>query len=549
MSRRTLTQARPDSVLPPELPNLKLIERIGGGAHGEVWRAEAFAAATRAVKIVRRASFSDPRPYEREFAGVRLAEPVSRDHPALMDVLFVGEEADGGGFFCVMELADPLPGVKDGAADYRPRTLRAEIRRRGRLAVAEVLDLGVALAEGLAFLHGRGLLHRDLKPANVIYVGGQPKLADIGLVTSRDTAESLVGTEGYLPPEGPGTVSADLFAFGRMLYEASTGRRAEDFPSVPEDLAGWPDREAWLRLNRVLARACAPRPADRFPDAEALLVALRAVRDGGTPAGLSRRRWVLGGSALAAAALGGWWWFGARRPGRSQLAPGDQRAAVLRGHMPAERAAWAREFIPPRPPGLPEGPVDLTAFYNASLIRSPFPGDTDLEAESNSLAALPSGLQVWFDTPFDVRGMIQLDSREVRRRFGRLLPVAVRGIPVGRKFQRLQVIHGASWPAPVGEEIARYRIRYTGGDNEIVAIRFGYEIHGSWRRLDEPISAPPAARIVWRGYNPMARRAGHALVFYLMTWDNPRVDQVAETLDLESTMTDSSVGVVAITAA
>ncbi|HMO65827.1 MAG TPA: hypothetical protein PKE47_11520, partial [Verrucomicrobiota bacterium] len=101
---------------PPVLPGLRLIERIGGGARGEVWRAEAHRAAPRAVKLVRRASFSDPRPYERELEGVRLAEPVSREHPALMDVLFVGEHPDGGGFYCVMELADPLPGAATGPA-------------------------------------------------------------------------------------------------------------------------------------------------------------------------------------------------------------------------------------------------------------------------------------------------------------------------------------------------------------------------------------------------------------------------------------------------
>ncbi|HMO66741.1 MAG TPA: hypothetical protein PKE47_16240, partial [Verrucomicrobiota bacterium] len=215
---------------------------------------------------------------------------------------------------------------------------------------------------------------------------------------------------------------------------------------------------------------------------------------------------------------------------------------------PRQREAWARGFIPPRPPGLPEGPLDLTPLYNASLNRSPFPGDTDWEAEMNSLAALPSGHQTWFGLPFDVRGIVQLDSREARRRFGRLLPPAVRGIPVGRKFRHLHIVHAAHWPSPDGTEVAQYRVRYADGGTAAARVRFGREIHGGWRQADEPIPAPAAARIVWRGRNPVADRAGYAVVVYLMSWENPRPDETAATLELVSAMTDSSVGVVAVTA-
>lgn len=193
--------------------------------------------------------------------------------------------------------------------------------------------------------------------------------------------------------------------------------------------------------------------------------------------------------------------------------------------------------------------MDLTPFYNAALNRSPFPGDTDWEAEMYSLAALPSGHQAWFGLPFDVRGIVQLDGREARRRFGRLLPPAVRGIPVGRAFRTLQVVHGAHWPSPDGMEVARWRVRYADGRTAAVPVRLGREIHGAWRPPDGPIPALPAARIVWRGRNPVADRAGHAVVLYLTGWENPRPTHPVATLDLESAaMQDSAVSVVAVTA-
>ena len=58
-----------------------------------------------------------------------------------------------------------------------------------------------------------------------------PKLADIGLVADVSEARSFVGTEGYIPPEGPGTPQADLYSLGKVLYEISTGKDRQDFPA------------------------------------------------------------------------------------------------------------------------------------------------------------------------------------------------------------------------------------------------------------------------------------------------------------------------------
>src|SRR5262249_16477540 len=96
--------------------------------------------------------------------------------------------------------------------------------------------------------------------------------ADIGLVAGKDEAVSFVGTEGFIPPEGPGTERADLFSLGRLLYEAATGKDRYDFPDLPADLDCWAgrEREALLELNEVLARACAPNACSRHSNAAEL---------------------------------------------------------------------------------------------------------------------------------------------------------------------------------------------------------------------------------------------------------------------------------------
>jgi serine/threonine protein kinase len=76
----------------------------------------------------------------------------------------------------------------------------------------------------------------------VIFVNGIPKLADIGLVSSVDATRSYVGTEGFVPPEGPGAPTGDLYSLGKVLYELCTGRDRKDYPELPTSLAESPDR-------------------------------------------------------------------------------------------------------------------------------------------------------------------------------------------------------------------------------------------------------------------------------------------------------------------
>src|SRR5215831_4934006 len=181
----------------PVVPDHELLKVVARGAYGEVWLSRNVIGTFRAVKVVYRASFDNERPYEREFNGLQKFEPVSRGHPGLVNLLHIGRNNDAGYFYCVMEAADDLTGGQNISPErYRPRTLASEIVGRGRLSFPDCLSCGIALAEALSYLHARGLVHRDIKPSNIIYVGGIPKLADIGLVTQIGTQATFVGTEG-----------------------------------------------------------------------------------------------------------------------------------------------------------------------------------------------------------------------------------------------------------------------------------------------------------------------------------------------------------------
>src|SRR5438093_5276756 len=77
---------------PPPVPNHEIIARIGRGSYGEVWLARSVTGALRAVKVVWRSHFSSERPYERELHGIVQFEPISRSHPAVVNVLHVGRD-------------------------------------------------------------------------------------------------------------------------------------------------------------------------------------------------------------------------------------------------------------------------------------------------------------------------------------------------------------------------------------------------------------------------------------------------------------------------
>jgi serine/threonine protein kinase len=255
-----------------------MLRVVGRGAYGEIWLARTVSGGFRAVKVVYRSTFESERAFLREFEGMSAFEPISRAHAGFINILHVGRAADY--LYYSMELADDhLAGRRIDIRSYEPRTLKTDLARQKRLSADESIRLGLSLTEALEALHACGLSHRDIKPSNIIFIGGVPKLADIGLVAASGQ-QSFVGTEGYVPPEGPGTPRADIYSLGKLLYETCTGKDRLDFPEIDSQLSTRPDRELLLQLNDVLMKACANDPRKRYDSAAEMHRDLTALERG-----------------------------------------------------------------------------------------------------------------------------------------------------------------------------------------------------------------------------------------------------------------------------
>ena len=285
---------------------------IGRGAYGEIWLARTVTGAFRAVKIVYRSTFESERAFLREFEGMSAFEPISRAHAGFMNILHVGRTADY--LYYSMELADDhLAGRRIDIVGYEPRTLKTDLARHKRLSADESIRLGLSLTEALEALHVRGLTHRDIKPSNIIFIEGVPKLADIGLVAASGQ-QSFVGTEGYVPPEGPGAPCADIYSLGKLLYETCTGKDRLDFPEIDSQLSTRPDRELLLQLNEVLVKACANDPKKRYESAAEMHIDLAALERGEAPRKSPAKIFVIAVLLLVLAIAGIGFWLNRSQP-------------------------------------------------------------------------------------------------------------------------------------------------------------------------------------------------------------------------------------------
>ena len=267
----------------------RIVRKLGEGGMGVVYAAEDERLRREvAIKTIRAASDSSAR--ERFFREARAAASLS--HPNVCQLFDIGETE--GRPFLVMELLE-------GEA-------LSDALRRGALPTAEALPIALGILTALEALHARGFVHRDLKPSNVFLTKHGVKLLDFGLAreakpmaigsdaTTLQPGDApltvtgmIVGTPRYMAPEqllsAPVDERTDLFAAGTMLFEMVSGKPAFHDENAmrlyhavvyenPPNLAG---SAAIAALNRVVHRAMAKRPDDRYPSAAAMAKDLREV--------------------------------------------------------------------------------------------------------------------------------------------------------------------------------------------------------------------------------------------------------------------------------
>jgi hypothetical protein len=318
-----------------------LVERLGAGGMGVVYRAhDSRLQRDVAIKALPAESFGD------ETSRVRFRREAlalaSLSHPniaTLFDVL----EVDGLSYL-VMECVTG-------------ESLAARLARKP-LSAGEATSVGIEIADALAEAHERGIVHRDLKPANVMLTPkGHVKVLDFGiakLVADDDgdrttltdvRTRGAIGTLAYMSPEQalgePIDARTDLWSLGVLLHESLAGRPPFDgagtlglltaITTAPAPALGQARTEVPPELERVVHRALAKRPEERYGSAAEMRDALAATRSSGdaTPAAargaVPRRRWLIGAGIVVALALG---------------------ASALVLHR-AERRHWARETALP----------------------------------------------------------------------------------------------------------------------------------------------------------------------------------------------------------
>jgi eukaryotic-like serine/threonine-protein kinase len=313
---------------------------VGAGGMGEVYRAHD-ARLNRAVAIkVLPASFSADRDRLQRFAQEARAA-AALNHPNILSIFDIGEEQSAP--YVVSELLEG-------------ETLRDRLRS-GPLSIRKAIDYALQVTRGLAAAHEKGIVHRDLKPENLFLTNdGRVKILDFGLakLTLPENASGgadaptiqaatepglVMGTAGYMAPEQvrgkPTDSRSDIFAFGAILYEMVSGKRAfhgetaadtmsailkEEVPDLAETARNVPPG-----LERIVRHCLEKNPVQRFQsagdlgfDLEALTEISSTTKSGAKVAveqdrASDRLRKLAGVGAaivLAGAMLGLGWWLG-----------------------------------------------------------------------------------------------------------------------------------------------------------------------------------------------------------------------------------------------
>jgi serine/threonine-protein kinase len=268
----------------------ELRKLLGTGSTGAVYEAwHRFTGRAVAVKVLHDHMVGNREAVGRFMREARAASAIG--HPVIVAVLDAGVTGDDGPPYMVQEL---LEGEE----------MEAAMRRRA-LSIADIVEIGRQLLDGLGAAHHRSIVHRDVKPENIFLSRGvngelQVKLVDFGVAKAMDASKTLtgvltlpgntVGTPYYMSPEqckaDPVDARADLWSVGAVLFHAAVGRPPFDTDKALGDLLykivmtrAQRAREARPDLPDNLAeaidRALEPRPADRWPNARAMSDCLR----------------------------------------------------------------------------------------------------------------------------------------------------------------------------------------------------------------------------------------------------------------------------------
>src|SRR5262245_11596559 len=275
------------------LSHYRLVEKIGEGGMGVVWKAEDNVLnRTVAIKVLPADLALDEKRRRMFLDEARLAASVA--HGNIVQVHELGRDADLD--FIVMEFVEgqPLSKILHG----RP------------LPLDKVADWGMQVAQGLARAHRKGLIHRDLKPANILATpDGEVKIADFGLAVlferrdstvashvsdltetiPEETRTRIAGTLPYMSPEQMRgerlDTRSDIFSFGTVLYEMTTGLRpftGSTAAEVAQEILRTQPKpvhelvpQVPLELHRIIAKTLARRPEDRYQHLDDAAVDLR----------------------------------------------------------------------------------------------------------------------------------------------------------------------------------------------------------------------------------------------------------------------------------
>ncbi|HET7747162.1 MAG TPA: protein kinase [Vicinamibacteria bacterium] len=298
---------RPPALAPStRLGPYEILAPVGAGGMGEVYRAKDTRLEREvAVKVL--SPELDDEQFRARFE--REAKAVSAlNHPHICTLHDVGREAVNGSFvnYLVLELIEG-------------ESLAARLAK-GPLTFDQVIRHGVEIAAALDAAHRRGIVHRDLKPANVMLTRSGAKLLDFGLArpggpvngkgvvdSALPTAEdplteqgTILGTFQYMAPEQlegqPADARTDIFAFGALLFEMATAKKAFDGKSRTSLIAAIVSSEpppisqvtpmAPPALDHVVRKCLEKDPDDRWQSARDVMSELQWIQEGGSRAGV-----------------------------------------------------------------------------------------------------------------------------------------------------------------------------------------------------------------------------------------------------------------------